>query len=418
MVETEPILLVPFILLLGAMACGPVLAPKWWARYYAVVALGLGAITIGFYGFGLNSLGAIEHAAREYFSFIALVGSLFVVSGGIQLQVRSSATPLANVMFLLAGAVAANILGTTGAAILLIRPWLRINQQRAAPHQAAFFIFLVANVGGGLTPIGDPPLFLGYLEGVPFWWVLQHGWLAWATAVGLLLGIFYVIDQQHFKRHATVPEVERLAGQTWQFRGGLNLFFLAVILVAVFVRQPMFLREGLMVAAATVSYFTTAKSIHAINEFNFHPVNEVAVLFAGIFATMPPALAWLNAHAAGLSGQMPSLSFYFWATGGLSSLLDNAPTYLGFLSALKGATGVTAVPVLLEQHSGPLMAISFGAVFFGAATYLGNGPNFLVKSVASQQGVPMPSFLEFVVKYTLFYLLPVLIVVWLLFFRS
>ena len=173
-----------------------------------------------------------------------------------------------------------------------------------------------------------------------------------------------------------------------------------------------------MIAAATASYFTTSKTIHTANGFNFHPVNEVAALFAGIFATMPPALAWLNEHAVGLLGQNPSATIFYWATGGLSGLLDNAPTYLGFFSVLKGATGVTVMPVLLDQYPGLLLAISFGAVFFGAATYLGNGPNFMVKSVASQQGVPMPSFLEFVVKFALPYLLPVLIVVWLVFFRS
>jgi len=418
MVETSPVFLLPFVLLLSAMALGPTLAPGWWARYYGVVALGLGAITIGLYGFGLHDFSAIGHAAREYFGFIALIGSLFVVSGGIQIEVRSTGGPWPNVIFLLAGAVAANFLGTTGAAMLLIRPWLRMNRQRLAAHHAAFFIFLVANVGGGLTPIGDPPLFLGYLEGVPFWWVLQHGWAVWATAVGLLLALFYGMDRRHFLRVRGSHQAERVAEGRWRFAGWTNLLFLAVILGAVFVRQPVFLREGLMLLAAVASYFTTSKSIHAANGLEFHPLNEVAILFAGIFATLPPALAWLNEHAGGWSAPGPSAGFLYWATGGLSGLLDNAPTYLGCLSALRGATGGTAMPGLLEQQAAQVLAISFGAVFFGAATYLGNGPNFMVKSVAAQEGVPMPSFLEFIWKFTLPMLLPVLMAVWWLFFRS
>jgi len=184
------------------------------------------------------------------------------------------------------------------------------------------------------------------------------------------------------------------------------------------VPHPVFLREGLMLAAGAASYFTTPKSIHAANGFNFHPVNEVAILFAGIFATMPPALAWLNQHSGSWPGSQPSAGFFYWGTGGLSGLLDNAPTYLGFLSALRGATGVAAMPDLLARHAGEVLAISFGAVFFGAATYLGNGPNFMVRSVAAQEGVPMPSFLEFILKFTLPCLLPVLILVWWLFLRS
>jgi Na+/H+ antiporter NhaD/arsenite permease-like protein len=418
MAETNPLLVLPFVLLLGSMAIGPMLAARWWAKYYAMVALGLGAITVAFYGLGLKNFAAIGHAAREYFSFIALVGSLFVVSGGIRIKVKSDGRPFGNVIFLLVGAVAANFLGTTGAAILLIRPWLRINRHRIAPHHVAFFIFLVANVGGGLTPIGDPPLFLGYLEGVPFWWVLKHGWAVWATAVGLLLALFYLVDLFHFRRAGEAVVKNKTAERPRQFAGWTNFFFLAVILAAVFVPRPAYLREGLMIVAGAGSYFTTSKSIHAANELSFHPVSEVAILFAGIFATMPPALAWLDLHASGLAGPSPSAGICYWGTGGLSGLLDNAPTYLGFLSALRGATGVTAMPAILDQFARQLLAISFGAVFFGAATYLGNGPNFMVKSLAEQQGVRMPSFLEFIVKFTFPFLLPVLIIVWWLFFRG
>ncbi len=447
MAAQHPVLILPFVLLLGAMALAPVLAPRWWAKHYPKVALGLGAITAGIYFFILRDTASLGHAAHEYASFIALVGSLFVVAGGIQIQLPGGATPLANVAFLFTGAVVANLFGTTGAAMLLIRPWIQMNKNRMAAHHIAFFIFLVANIGGGLTPIGDPPLFLGYLQGIPFWWVAQKCWPMWTTATGLLLAIFYVVDKIHWAKaprtgsaaftplqlsakedavmdrelkraEARAPLQADGSGAKWKFAGLPNLFFLAVIVGAVFVNQPLFLREGLMLAAAAGSYFTTRKSVHAANEFNFHPAIEVAVLFAGIFATMIPALAWLDHHATTLLGPDPSPGIFYWGAGGLSAVLDNAPTYLGFLSTLFGVTGTPEIADLLRQNTAHVLAISIGAVFFGAATYIGNGPNFMVKAIAEQRGVRVPSFVEFVVKFSLPFLLPVLVTVWLLFFRG
>ena len=415
MAVPQSIIILPFALLLGAMAFGPVLAPRWWAKYYAQVALGLGALVAGIYFFVLHDPASLGHTAHEYLGFIALVGSLFVVAGGIHLGVSGAATPLANVAFLLAGAVLANVFGTTGAAMLLVRPWIQLNRARVAAHHLVFFIFIIANVGGCLTPIGDPPLFLGYLQGVPFWWVAKNCWPMWLAGVGGLLAIFYALDRIHFNRALRASETVR---RGWQCSGRLNLFFLAVILGAVFVERPFFLRESLMLAAALGSYFTTKPSVHAANDFNFHPLTEVAILFAGIFATMIPALAWLHAHAPGLLGAQPSPGIFYWGTGSLSAVLDNAPTYLGFLSALAGVTGAPDADGLLGQHAAHVLAISVGAVFFGAATYIGNGPNFMVKAIAEQNGVRMPSFVGLLLKFTLPFLLPVLAVVWLLFFRS
>jgi Na+/H+ antiporter NhaD/arsenite permease-like protein len=415
---SNPWLILPFVLLLGVMALAPVAVPRWWRRFYAPVALGLGAVTAGIYLFGLHDPVSLGGAVREYFSFIALIGSLYVVSGGIHIAVKGGATPGANVIFLLIGAGAANFLGTTGAAMLLIRPWIRMNQPRIAAHHIVFFIFLVANVGGGLTPIGDPPLFLGFLQGVPFGWIVKQGGLVWLTATGLLLGIFYVVDKIHFQRAPQAVRDKEAAPESWKFEGLGNLFFLGVILGAVFVEHPPFLREGLMLAAAAGSYFTTRKTVHAANGFDFHPVVEVAVLFAGIFATMIPALAWLEHGGQTLLGGCPSPGVFFWSTGALSSVLDNAPTYLGFFHALQGVAGTTATGSLLASHASHLLAISFGAVFFGAATYIGNGPNFMVKAVAEQHGVRMPSFGAFILRFTLPFLLPVLIMVWLLFFQG
>jgi len=416
MVLPNPWMILPFVLLLGAIAVAPLLAPKWWMRHYAKVALGLGAVTAGYYFFVLHDTHSLGDVALEYISFIALVGSLFVVSGGIHIGVKGGSTPFKNVCFLLVGAVVANLLGTTGAAMLLIRPWIRMNQHRVTAHHVVFFIFIVANVGGCLTPIGDPPLFLGYLQGVPFWWVAKNCWPMWAAGTGLLLAMFYVVDKINFAR-APRPVVET-THETWRFDGLANLLFLAVILSAVFVSRPFILREGLMAAAAAGSYFTTRKAIHTANHFDFHPILEVVVLFAGIFATMMPALGWLNQNAPRLLGAHPTPGVFFWGTGALSSALDNAPTYLGFLSALFGVTGAKDIAGLLGQNSIHVLAISVGAVFFGAATYIGNGPNFMVKAIAEQQQVATPSFFGFIFKFALPFLLPVLITVWLLFFRG
>lgn len=417
MAPPNPWMILPFALLLGAMAVAPVCAPQWWLRHYAKVALGLGAITAGYYLLVLHDAHSLWDTTHEYISFIALVGSLFVISGGIHIGIKGEGTPVTNVVFLLVGAVLANILGTTGAGMLLIRPWIRLNKNRVAAHHIVFFIFVVANVGGSLTPIGDPPLFLGYLLGVPFWWVAKNCWSMWLMGVGLLLGIFYMLDRRSFLRAARVVRDNGTSEDKWQIEGLSNLFFLAVILGAVFIQRPLFLREGLMLAAAMGSYFTTKKSVHVSNGFNFDPIEEVAILFAGIFVTMIPALAWLQHGSQLVLGNNPGPGVFFWGTGVLSSALDNAPTYLGFVTALHSATGITDISTLIATHNIHLQAISIAAVFFGAATYIGNGPNFMVKAIAEHNGVRMPSFMGFVVKYTVPFLLPVLVITWLISFR-
>jgi Na+/H+ antiporter NhaD/arsenite permease-like protein len=434
----NPWMITPFVALLGAIALGPLFASDWWGRHYPKVSFGLGSVTLAYYCLGLGRPAEIGHVALEYFSFIALVGSLYVVSGGIHIGIKGESTPLENVLFLLFGAVIANLLGTTGASMLLIRPWIRANRYRITAHHVVFFIFIVSNVGGCLTPIGDPPLFLGYLKGVPFGWVMQACWPAWLTGVGLLLAIFYVVDRRNYLRAPRqVREALAEPRDAWKFEGVANVFFLGLILAAVFLERPKFLRELVMVAAAAGSYFTTRRSIHQANDFNFHPIQEVAILFAGIFSTMMPALDWLEANASRLGHPDPGL--FYWGSGALSSVLDNAPTYLSFLSALIGgsageeavaaaratfAAGLSPehaqIAVILHNPSlaHVLLAISIGSVFFGANTYIGNGPNFMVKAIAEQQRVRMPSFLGYILRFTLPVMLPVLLIVWALFFRS
>jgi Na+/H+ antiporter NhaD/arsenite permease-like protein len=411
----------PFALLLVTIALGPLLFEHWWGRHYPKVAVSLAGVVLAYYFLALPHAArhTVEHTALEYLSFVALIGSLYVVSGGIHINVKGEATPHVNVVFLLVGAVIANVLGTTGASMLLIRPWLRMNKYRVTAHHVAFFILIVSNVGGCLTPIGDPPLFLGYLKGVPFFWVLEHCWPMWLLGVGFLLAAFYLVDRRNYIR-APRRVRDELAEphDQWRFDGGVNLFFLGLILVAVFIQKPAFVREGLMVAAALGSWFATRKGIHESNHFDFHPLKEVAVLFIGIFATMMPALDLLKGHAA----QMPSsTTFYFFGTGLLSAVLDNAPTYLGFLSAAAGAAmdspAAIAARTADPQFAQVLLAISVGSVFFGACTYIGNGPNFMVKAIADRQKVHTPGFLGYIARFTLPFMVPMLLLVWWFFFR-
>ena len=431
----------PFVLFLAAIAVVPFINRRWWEHNYPVVAYVLGALVVGYYAFILDNVPRLLLTFRDYVSFISLIGSLFVVAGGIHLRMRGKAAPWENVTLLVTGAVVSNFLGTTGASMLLIRPYLRINKYRIKGYHVVFFIFLVSNIGGALTPIGDPPLFLGYLKGVPFFWILTRAWQPWLLVLGLVLLAFFLIDRHQFRK---APErVQELAAHPDEPRvSGLhNVWYLLVILGAVFIQKPVMLREIIMWSAAIASYYTTKQEIHEKNEFNFVPIKEVAILFLGIFATMIPALDWLELNASVLGIVSPAQ--YFWGTGVLSSFLDNAPTYLNFLSAafglhganvdnlvhmqaMLGASTTEALGLANPLHPGALaisaetwkyvQAISLGAVFFGANTYIGNGPNFMVKSISEQAGVQCPSFFGYIFKYSLPVLTPVFFVVWLLFF--
>jgi Na+/H+ antiporter NhaD/arsenite permease-like protein len=306
--------------------------------------------------------------------------------------------------------------------MLLIRPWIRMNKYRITSFHIVFFIFIVSNVGGCLTPIGDPPLFLGFLRGVPFWWVIGHAWPAWLMCVGLLLALFCCMDVRNFKRAPKEVAARETANETWMFRGMGNLLLLLTVLIGVFL--PPQWRIGtdafhvtvgslLMVAAAVVSYFATPKPVHEANDFNFHPVQEVGWLFIGIFLTMIPALDIL-ANGGGIQLNTP-LQTYF-ACGTLSAFLDNAPTYLTFLAAEMGHFGLDVrtradVVQFLVLHPTFVVAISLGSVFFGAGSYIGNGPNFMVKAISEKSGVKTPGFLGYMIGYSLPMLVPILVVV-------
>jgi Na+/H+ antiporter NhaD/arsenite permease-like protein len=422
--ETPPALVwsLPFVLILLSIAAFPLIAPKWWGKRYPLVVLPLGALVAVYYVFFFGGGGRMLFTAHEYGAFIILIGSLYVVAGGIHIGIMGAFTPAQNVLLLAVGAVLANLVGTTGASMILIRPFLRGNQWRFAPFHVVFFIFIVSNCGGALTPVGDPPLFLGYLKGVPFFWVIQHLWLKWAVAITILLLMFYALDWRHFhKQPKTKQETARL--KDWLLiQGAPNFIFLGIILAAVMVgaylpEHLVWIREIIMLGAAFGSYFTTPRALHARNDFNFHPIVEVAILFAGIFAAMVPTLDWLSFNASHLGLTTPG--GFYWATGVTSSVLDNAPSYLNFLAAAMGVEGYSVDDKLhilewIASHSHMLRSISIAAVFFGAATYIGNGPNFMVKSICDHAGVKTPTFVEYIYKYSVPFLLPVLILIYFL----
>jgi Na+/H+ antiporter NhaD/arsenite permease-like protein len=478
--------ILPFALLLGSIAVCPLINMHFWEHHYPKIAIVLGLITAGYYLFFFHDLPSSRtawlHEMQEYVSFIALLGSLYIVSGGIMIKVSRKATATTNTSLLLVGAVIANVVGTTGAAMLLIRPYIRINKDHIKPYHIIFFIFAVANCGGSLSPIGDPPLFMGYLKGVPFFWVLEALWPMWAVCLAVLLTLFFIIDKRD---HAKAERVhEKDPGPAVQIYGFQNFLYIGLILAGVF-RPSMFehIREGewlllpisreiMMLIAAVASKLSTKPYIYERNEFTYGPIKEVAILFVGIFSTMVPALNYLNHHSSDMPLKTPGQ--YYYMTGVLSSMLDNAPTYLVFLETKQGqvqnAYGpeiehlreiidnhVPGEPVVIGDDMNPvvakgydtlvqynqpkidagtvtdadiriamiigdrdlamyLIAISIGAVFFGACTYIGNGPNFMVKSIAESAGIQMPSFFGYVFKYALPILIPIYILVWFLFF--
>ena len=415
-------MLAPFAILLLCIALMPLFAAHFWEHHYPKVAVALGLSTAAYYAFIQKDWMPLHHAAHEYVSFMGLVGSLFVISGGINIRVKGEATPLVNTVFLLIGAVLANLIGTTGASMLLIRPWIKMNKFRITGFHIVFFIFIVSNVGGCLTPIGDPPLFLGFLRGVSFFWVLAHCWQAWVLALGLLLAAFFVLDTRNFARIPKEIREAETAHEDWHFRGLFNVVWLGLVLGAVFlpksVQETTLLEvcsipAAVMFAAAVASFCTTRREIHEANDFNFGPVKEVGYLFVGIFLTMIPALQILQ---SGEAVQISSPLQYYFATGALSAFLDNAPTYLSFLAASMGQQHLSVdspadVMKFAAEHASQLIAISLGAVFFGAGSYIGNGPNFMVKAIAEKSKVAAPSFLGYMLRFSIPILLPILVFV-------
>ncbi|HNX68265.1 MAG TPA: sodium:proton antiporter [Candidatus Omnitrophota bacterium] len=373
----------PFAGLLLSIAVLPLAAKKFWhsLKNQALVSL---AFSIPIILLCLkNSPHALWGSLEEYISFVILLGSLFIVSGGLWIEGGFKSTALANTLLLGTGAVLSNFVGTTGASMILIRPLLRANAHRK--HHAylpIFFIFLVGNIGGALTPLGDPPLFLGFLRGVPFFWTLKLFPL-WLMTVGTLLGIFYCLDSYIIQKHSRtlIPHIP----DTFRLNGKRNLLCFAVIVGAVFIPSPY--RSQLLLVTTLVSLWITPKRYREANDFHYSPILEVATIFLGIFITMVPALLLLQTRGAELGLTRPWQ--FFWATGCFSSFLDNAPTYLTFATLGKSLRLGGPFFGMPEPF---LLAISAGAVFFGACTYIGNAPNFMIRSIAEHMDWKMPSF--------------------------
>jgi len=441
----------PFAGILLSIAVFPLVAPHFWHRHFPKVsAFWALAFALPFLiAYRTEAVQSILHIYLiDYIPFIILLWALFSISGGIYVGGSLLGTPAVNVVLLLIGTVLASWIGTTGAAMVMIRPLLRANGwRRRKVHVIVFFIFLVANIGGSLTPLGDPPLFLGFLHGVPFFWVTKALLPHMLLVVALLLGVFFAIDSYWFRKEEE-PAPDDGQGEGIRIEGLHNLLFLLGVMggvifsgsvkltsLAVYghvhVELQNILKDAFLVLMGILSLRTTARVIREKNEFSWFPIQEVAYLFAGIFMTIVPALAILKVGSqgalAGLIEFVKTPVHYFWVTGGLSSFLDNAPTYLTFFNTALGGFGMpeAAVPGMLghldEAARNPafikdLTAISAGAVFMGAMTYIGNAPNFMVKSIAEEAGIPMPSFFGYLLKYSLPILVPVFVIVTFVFF--
>jgi Na+/H+ antiporter NhaD/arsenite permease-like protein len=441
------VVLAPATALASSGAVGTV-PPAWMIAFFAAMLLAIAIIPLTrfehFWHSNLNKLllglalaaypvvwltviepnfHILQDTLHEYVSFIILLGTLFFISGGIYLSGDLKCTPKSNTTFLAIGTLIASFVGTTGASMLLIRPVLRANRERKhVVHTVIFFIFLVSNVGGSLLPLGDPPLFLGYLQGVPFLWTLGL-WKQMAVVSGILLAIYFAMDRHFYAREADSARRSDIAHATpLRLEGKINLLWLGGILACVALirtEHGFMVRELAMVACAVGSHFTTHKEIRERNAFSWFPILEVAALFIGIFLTMIPALMVLKASGGELGVDTPAK--FFWASGTLSSFLDNAPTYLVFYNTAQGMVehGQLAATAIVGTTGVPqtiLEAISCGSVFMGANSYIGNGPNFMVKAIAEEQKVVMPSFFGYM-RWSVMFLIPCFVLVTFVFFR-
>jgi Na+/H+ antiporter NhaD/arsenite permease-like protein len=434
----------PFAGMLLSIAFLPLIAPQFWHHHFGKVAafwavlLGLPFVIV-FKGAALHQI--LHILLADYVPFIILLWSLYTVSGGIILRGTLRGTPAVNTLLLMIGAAMASWMGTTGAAMLLIRPLLNANRHRKnRTFMVVFFIFLVANIGGSLTPLGDPPLFLGFLHGVPFFWtfgVLPHTLMM----VVLLLAVYFVLDSYHFRREGMANRPSGGEAIPLKVEGLSNFFILAGVVLAVLmsgivdwgeigllgVQRALqdWVRDLLLVALGILSLVVTPSQLREDNNFSWFPMIEVAFLFVGIFVTMIPCLLILKAGAHGALAFLVTVVkepfHYFWVAGILSSFLDNAPTYLTFFdtalgSFYPGMPEAQAVSLLTADNAIYLKAISCGAVFFGAFSYIGNAPNFMVRSISEELGTPMPSFFGYILKYAVVFLLPCLVIVTLVMF--
>lgn len=435
---------VPFLGMLLSIALFPLFAAKFWHNHFGKTSAFWSLVAVVPFTFLYRGQAVHEFlhiVLADYVPFVILLSALYTVSGNILLRGTLVGTPALNTIMLIIGTALASWMGTTGAAMLLIRPFLRANSHRKnRTFMVVFFIFLVANVGGSLTPLGDPPLFLGFLRGVPFFWPFEL-LTQMLCVVVILLFLYFIMDSYFYRKEGARAASNGTSNEPLRIEGLHNLFFLAAIVGAVLMSGMVnwgevsilgihrmtadVVRDGILIVMALLSMLTTRQEIREDNAFTWFPMQEVAILFIGIFLTMMPCLKILQAGEKGeLAFLIRAVSepfHYFWITGILSSFLDNAPTYLTFLSSLlgkfyPGMESKSAVALLIQEHSIYLKAISAGAVFFGANTYIGNAPNFMVRSIAEETGTPMPSFFGYMIKYSIPILMPVFALVTFIFY--
>lgn len=432
---------IPFVGILLSIAVLPLIAPTFWHHHFGKVSMfwGLSFVLpfIWKFGFSLTLYELLHVGLLEYLPFIILLLSLFTISGGVRLTGSLVGTPQMNLILILVGTCFASWMGTTGAAMLLIRPLIRANSARKYKvHTIIFFIFLVANIGGSLSPLGDPPLFLGFLKGVDFFWTTKHMIKPMIFMVACISIIYYLIDVYFYKKETNLPQAPGV--QKLGLEGQFNLVLLLGVILSVLMsgfwkphnslslyevhlELQNITRDILLIILTLISWKTTTKTLREANEFTWFPIVEVAKLFAGIFVTIIPAIAILRAGTHGALAKViesvtnesgPINYMYFWFSGMLSSFLDNAPTYLVFFNTA-GGDAMT----LMTTYQQTLLAISTGAVFMGANTYIGNAPNFMVKSISEASGITMPSFFGYMFKYSIPILFPLYFLLTFLFFR-
>ena len=445
--------MIPFAALLIGIALIPGIFPHWWEKFYAWFCLGISIVAALWYlwRFGGSARSQLATSLITYTDFIVLLGALFIIASGIVVRVAKPATPAFNALVLLLAAILANVFGSMGASVLLARPFFRMNRAHIRPFHVVFFVLIVANVGASLTALGDPPLLLGFLTGVPFWWITIHAWKVWLLAIGLLLGMFYILDRRH--RGLSPDRVpvtqERVDAPVIEIDGVEQLLLVLLALAALFLAPPW--RDAVMVLAAAISLLICPAELRHENRFNFQPIREIGILFLAIFLTMTPVLNLLThqSQAGKLAHWLNTPGQCFFTAGSLSSVLDNAPTYMAVLQAKLAqhsagrtvavsirkardvpktagknqSTGAADARALLRRKladpeiSLAVLAISLGSVFFGGLTWIGNGPNLMIRAIAQQEDIVCPGFVGYIFRYALPVLLPVLILIWLIFFR-
>ena len=431
------IYILPFVCLLLSVAIVPLISEKFWEKNFTKIILGFTGITLFSDLFILHDIKTPILSIIEYLQFIIFIAVLYIISGGIYLEINKKGTPLINCLLLLFGAIISNFIGTTGAATLLIRPFMKINRGRLEPYHIVFFIFIVCNIGGSLSPIGDPPLFSGFLKGIPFFWTLKHNILPWIVANSLLLMIFFFLDSNNKKISCEVIDKSKIIN----VRGKLNFLYILFTLIAIFINPIIFpslptlnifghniafLREIILVIIGICAYRTSDKTVLEKNEFTLAPIHELCVLFLGIFVTMAPALHIIEDKLQYVDHSIITPTLLYWVAAFFSSFLDNTPTYINSLAVCMSINNadISNIHDVLAFSQGLypnsiefLRTICLTSVFFGGFTYIGNGPNFMIKAIAEKNGVKMPSFFSYILKYSFIYLLPILTLIWFLFSR-